>query len=267
MAAGAPVVKRIHKLLYMLAYVTGCLASLAVSAQLQLDEDTLYRPGQPAIPFYGVVMTHSQSVVQRVQKLLYVVPYVAGRLARLAVWAQSEDPPPLESGGLTVYANQPAILIGAVAWAGFGRIIGLVLLWKMWQSIQGGFARATPAKAVGLLLLPVINLYWMFQAYWGWTKDFNRFAHSRYLRVQPMPEEIALLACVMSLVPIPAALLFSGLPDPRFSIILGWMATMVEMALTAYLFWRACDGINAVARLYAAAAAGVPHQAPNGAVP
>ena len=131
----------------------------------------------------------------------------------------------------------------------------------------GRFARATPAKAVGLLLLPVINLYWMFQAYWGWTKDFNRFAHSRYLRVQPMPEEIALLACVMSLVPIPAALLFSGLPDPRFSIILGWMATMVEMALTAYLFWRACDGINAVARLYAAAAAGVPHQAPNGAVP
>jgi hypothetical protein len=36
-APSAPAVKRVQKLLYMLLYVTGCLALLAVSAQLQWD--------------------------------------------------------------------------------------------------------------------------------------------------------------------------------------------------------------------------------------
>ncbi len=52
----------------------------------------------------------------------------------------------------------------------------------LWKTIQppangrgiAGIARATPAKAIGLLFVPLFNFYWAFQAIPGLATDLNR---------------------------------------------------------------------------------------------
>lgn len=51
----------------------------------------------------------------------------------------------------------------------------LSLLYKAWASIQDGYARTTPGRAVGFMLIPVFNLYWSFRVIYGFAEDYNRF--------------------------------------------------------------------------------------------
>lgn len=57
----------------------------------------------------------------------------------------------------------------------YGGIVFMILLYKMWQFIPSNYRRTTPGKAVGFLFIPFFNIYWIFQALWGWAKDFNKF--------------------------------------------------------------------------------------------
>jgi len=54
-------------------------------------------------------------------------------------------------------------------------VLDFILIYRFWQIIQDGFARTTPGKAVGFLLIPVFNIYWYFVAYVGLAKDQNKF--------------------------------------------------------------------------------------------
>ena len=54
-------------------------------------------------------------------------------------------------------------------------VVYYVLLYKAWTAIQDGHARTTPAAAVGLMLVPMFNLYWQFQAIWGFAVDYNKY--------------------------------------------------------------------------------------------
>ena len=47
----------------------------------------------------------------------------------------------------------------------------LVLLYKAWKVIPAAHARTTPGRAVGFLFIPCFNLYWIFQAFYGWAQD------------------------------------------------------------------------------------------------
>lgn len=85
-----------------------------------------------------------------------------------------------------------------------GVIALMVLIYKMWKAIQDGSPRTTPGAAVGLLFIPFFNLYWVFQAYWGWTKDYNRIARERGLSAPRAPEGLALTICFL--------MLLSGIP-------------------------------------------------------
>src|SRR5687767_6774080 len=57
------------------------------------------------------------------------------------------------------------------------------LYYRAWKAIQDGHARTTPGKAVGFLLIPLFNLYWMFPALWGFSKDYNAYIERHSINV------------------------------------------------------------------------------------
>jgi hypothetical protein len=98
----------------------------------------------------------------------------------------------------------PFLMIPAMAPMLLGVIAQLVLVYKMWAAIADDRPRTSPGAAVGLVFVPLFNLYWVFQAYFGWTKDFNRAASERGLAVRRAPEGLALAICIFTIL--------SGLP-------------------------------------------------------
>lgn len=93
----------------------------------------------------------------------------------------------------------PFLMIPAMAPMLLGVIAQLVLVYKMWAAIADSRPRTSPGAAVGLLFVPLFSLYWFFQAYWGWTKDFNRAAGERGLAVRRAPEGLALAICILTI--------------------------------------------------------------------
>jgi hypothetical protein len=77
----------------------------------------------------------------------------------------------------------------------------LIVLYRGWACLQPGRPRTTPGMAVGLLLVPIFNFYWIFVAWHGLAKDWNRVmgCHDE-LRVAPrLGEGLFLAMCICSL--------------------------------------------------------------------
>lgn len=85
-------------------------------------------------------------------------------------------------------ANLGIALIGLLAT--FGVVLSLVH--RMWAAIQDGYARMTPGKAVGLCFIPLFNLVWGLQLFWGFAKDYNHFVARHRIRAQKLPEGLFL---------------------------------------------------------------------------
>jgi hypothetical protein len=49
----------------------------------------------------------------------------------------------------------------------------LTLHYRLWKLIPSDIARTTPGKAVGFLLIPFFNIYWVFVSYVGLSQDMN----------------------------------------------------------------------------------------------
>ncbi len=79
-----------------------------------------------------------------------------------------------------------------------------IYLYRAWSCLKpGGFARTTPGAAVGMLFIPFFNLYWIFQAFLGLAKDWNKtMATYSDLKTAPrMPEGIFLTFCIGCFIP------------------------------------------------------------------
>lgn len=134
-------------------------------------------------------------------------------------------------------------------------VVLLILIYKMWAAIQGAGARTSAGKALGFMFIPLFNLYWAFQVWWGWTKDYNRIAQRDNVELPRMPEGIALAICVLPLVStalVVAGFIVGGLEGMAAGGFgnIGMQASMVvgllNTILTAVLFSKICDGINAL---------------------
>ena len=78
------------------------------------------------------------------------------------------------------YDNDSAAL--GLGLTGLGMALGLWLMilsvmyvYRMWMLVPLSYARTSPGQAVGFLFIPFFNLYWVFQAYYGWAQDYNRW--------------------------------------------------------------------------------------------
>ena len=80
----------------------------------------------------------------------------------------------------------------------YGVIMSIILFYKIWEAIQDGDVRSTPGKAVGFMFIPFFNLYWMFQATWGWAIDFNKYIAEKKVETPKITEGIPLSFCILS---------------------------------------------------------------------
>lgn len=79
-------------------------------------------------------------------------------------------------------------------------IISSMFLYKAWELIQDGRARATPGKAVGFRFIPFYALYWEFVAVMGLLDDIRDFARRRRIPIRSISQATAVWYCVLNIV-------------------------------------------------------------------
>ncbi|MBI2898000.1 MAG: hypothetical protein HYY06_30890 [Deltaproteobacteria bacterium] len=83
---------------------------------------------------------------------------------------------------LAFFASQPATT-EAAPFVPLGVLVACiahcVMVFKMWAALPADQRRTSPGAAVGLLFIPVFNIYWIFNVYVGYATDFNKSAQAR----------------------------------------------------------------------------------------
>lgn len=111
-------------------------------------------------------------------------------------------------------------------------VVFLMFLYRAWSAIQDGHARTTPGRAVGFIFIPIYNVYWLFQAVWGFALDYNALLDRRSLDLRRLPVGVFLAYCI--------CLLLYWVP------VVGVLATFGAMVLLLILVWRTCDAVTAL---------------------
>ncbi|MBM3157088.1 MAG: hypothetical protein FJ004_07355 [Chloroflexi bacterium] len=108
-----------------------------------------------------------------------------------------------------------------------------VFIYKAWASIQDGYVRTGPCKALGFLFIPLFNLYWIFQAFWGFAVDFNKYVVRNNVTAAPrLPEGLFLAFCILYVATI---IPFVGIAISLANFVIG-----------AILISKVCDAVNAL---------------------
>lgn len=113
-------------------------------------------------------------------------------------------------------------------------IVILILIYRMWSSIQDGHARTTPAKAIGFLFIPLFNCYWLFQVFWGYVKDYNQYISRHSINAPVHPEGLFLIYPITVI----AAML---MPTPFL-----WPLLLISPIILIIITPKICDGINSI---------------------
>lgn len=116
---------------------------------------------------------------------------------------------PAQEPPAALYAGMGFMGLGYVLMI-VGSILGIIYIYRAWFTLQPGGAQSTPGKAVGFLFIPVFNLYWIFVAYPGWAKDWNRIRQS-YSNLSTAPSVSEGLFLAMPICIICSAIPFLGL--------------------------------------------------------
>jgi len=173
--------------------------------------------------------------------LLTATPLALAALA-LAIVATDRDAAPLAAA---------AAFLLAVPGVTF-----LVFLHRMWSAIRDQHTKPSPARAVALVLVPVVNLFWLPRAIARWPAQAERFAERNghaEIRVGrgPFVAFVALVYVVPSLV-LAAAFFLEQSRSLRVTAELMLVAAaalaIVEVALLFVIMLRVCRTVNALSR-------------------
>ncbi|HVF48313.1 MAG TPA: hypothetical protein VNA17_12165 [Pyrinomonadaceae bacterium] len=134
------------------------------------------------------------------------------------------------------FPNLETIVVALAVIAGLQVVIVytiyyFVLLAKMWGSIQDGYARTTPGKAIGFLFIPFFNIYWLFNVWGGFPADYNSFVTRYQLPVQPLSSTLFVV--------FPIFVLLSGI---TYGVTL-----FINLFLILAVISKVCNAVNAVA--------------------
>ena len=149
--------------------------------------------------------------------LLFIILYFGGIVSMIA----SEEPIP----GIFF------VLLGFMAMI-YAVVILSIFVYKMWKAIQDGHARTTPGKAVGFLFIPFFNYYWIFQAFWGFSVDYNAYIERHSIAVAKLPVNLFLTYAILS---VASAV-------PYIGILPGIGAFIILIILIA----QVCNAVNAL---------------------
>ena len=99
--------------------------------------------------------------------------------------------------------DRASVIFGGVLFA-MGVVLGIystvirfVLYYKMWGAIQDGYARTSAGKAVGLLLVPVVDIFWAVYMFVGFAQDFNSFADRHSIRAERLSKTMFLQYAIL----------------------------------------------------------------------
>jgi hypothetical protein len=153
---------------------------------------------------------------------------------------------PLMAGGGEIKEKYLPFFVMGTLITFYAFVVWAVLIHKMWKAIPQSAARTTPGKAVGYLFIPVFNLYWWFQAVWGWSQDWNSYVRSSFRSV----ESEGKLVRVSEALPLWIAV-FSAIGG-TIGTIAGfagalWIGTLLaapNMALVPIFIFQVCDVLN-----------------------
>jgi hypothetical protein len=141
----------------------------------------------------------------RVSKSLYMLSIIGAPILAIILLVVAV----IEMAVSPLEAGLPALslaLVIAIALFIYAVVMGCVLLYKAWKVIQDGHARTSPGKAVGFLFIPFFQLYWIFQAYWGFAKDYNAYVLRHHdvsqggISIPAVSANLFLSYCILSLV-------------------------------------------------------------------
>lgn len=122
----------------------------------------------------------------------------------------------------------------------FSLIVFCVFIYRTWKAIQDGHARTSPNKAVGFFFIPVFHVYWVFQIFWGFAKDCNRFVTRHELDAPCLSRSLYLIFSI-SAVTFPLMFFLLAFPGTRITSI-AWIIAGVMLS-------KSCSAINALPRL------------------
>lgn len=114
----------------------------------------------------------------------------------------------------------------------WGTILSFIYLYRCWlivDSGSNGTARATPGKAVGFLFIPFFNLYWVFQAYHGWSQDYNQLAQRNGWQ-NNVPEGIFLAYAILTVL--------GAIP------LINYLSMLGQLVLVPMTVYHMCNTIN-----------------------
>lgn len=124
------------------------------------------------------------------------------------------------------FKQKMSLVINKVLAGVFIFVVAMIILYrlvhKMWKVIPAQYARTTPGKAVGFLLIPFFNIYWNFQAYWGWAQDYKKYVEANNITAPLVSENFALAFCIL-----PILALFINIPMLSIAINVGYFATTI----------------------------------------
>jgi hypothetical protein len=92
------------------------------------------------------------------------------------------------------------------------------------------------------LFIFFFNIYWAFQAIWGWAQDYNKYIARNNVRTAQVPEGLFLAYCILCFAAV--------IP------VLGLIAVVVNIVLGVMMANKICDAVNALPPAPRAAAAG-----------
>ena len=108
----------------------------------------------------------------------------------------------------------------------------MTLFYKMWASIQDGYARTSPGKAIGFLFIPFFNIYWAFQAICFFSKDYNSFVDRHSVDAPRLPEGLFLAFTIL--------IFTTWIP------VIGLLLLFVNYFIGLAMVLKICDGVNAL---------------------
>ena len=119
-------------------------------------------------------------------------------------------------------------------------ILVLVLVHKMWKIIPFNLSRTTPGKAVGFMIIPLYNFYWVFTAIWGWTVDYNNYMRERQSERLKVSEGLGLAISIFYGVVGPISMILSFAGQTLISLAMG---APVIVLFPIFIF-QVCSKLN-----------------------
>ena len=188
--------------------------------------------------------------MKSVSKSFYLSSIIIGLISPFLLPVMLSAVP--ERGDFEYMLNSFLVIGVGISLAAYGAAMLLILIYKMWASLSSEYARTTPGKAVGLLFIPIFNLYWVFQALWGWSKDYNKSVSENGASKKKISEILPLTICILLAITFFSIL---GIEYIRGDLAIvaglgsmGILAFLVNIILIIIFANKAIDGINYLVR-------------------